>query len=201
MRELPERRLEEYALAQSRVTANSTITVRHNTYSVPSQLIREKVDLRVYAERIEVWYAGTKIEGVPRLRGEGKHSINYRHIIDSLVRKPGAFAGYKYRSDMFPSTVFRVGYDSLVEHHPSTADRQYVRILYLAATEGQERVEEALRHLIRVGGTVTEENVEELARAAKETPSPWNIQVDPVALSDYDALLHIGVEEVDQWAM
>lgn len=203
MRALPDRRLEDYTLEQGRVSANSTITVRHNTYSAPSRLIREKVDLRVYAERIEVWYGGAKIDEAPRLRGEGKHSINYRHIIDSLVRKPGAFAGYKYRSDMFPSTLFRMGYDSLVEHYPSTADRQYVRILSLAAKEGQERVEQALRQLIGVGVPVTEERVKELSREAKEKPVSWNSHVDPIALSDYDTLLGsgAGVEEVDQWVM
>jgi hypothetical protein len=185
------------------VTANSTITVRHNTYSVPSQLIGEKIDLRVYAERIEVWYAGSMIEDVPRLRGEGKHSINYRHIANSLVRKPGAFAGYRYRSDMFPATVFRVAYDSLVEHYPSTADSQYVRILYLAAKEGQDRVEHALRQMIESGDHITEEKVKPLVRKAEEEPGRFNVQVSPIVLSDYDVLLKAGntVEEVDQWAM
>jgi hypothetical protein len=203
MRELPERRLEDYTPERTKVTSNSTIRARHNTYSVPSQLIGERIDLRVYAERIEVWYAGTKIDDVPRLRGEGKHSVNYRHIIDSLVRKPGAFSGYKYRSDMFPTTVFRVAYDSLEEHYPSTADRQYVRILYLAAREGQERVEEALRRVIGAGDQITEEKVRELVQGVRENPSRWNVQVSPIRLSDYDELLrarNVG-EEVDQWAM
>lgn len=203
MRELPERRLEDYTSERTKVTANSTVTVRHNMYSVPSRLIGEKVDLRVYAERVEVWYAGSKIEDVLRLRGEGKHSINYRHIIDSLVRKPGAFAGYRYRSDMFPATVFRVAYDSLVEHYPSTADRQYVRMLYLAAKEGQQRVEEALRCLIEAGEHITEEKVKELVQRVQAAPSRLSVQVDPIALSDYDVLLTTGNggEEVDQWAM
>lgn len=203
MRELPERRLEDYTPERTRVTTNSTITVRHNTYSVPSQLIGEQIDLRVYAERIEVWYGGSRIEEVPRLRGEGKHSINYRHIIDSLVRKPGAFAGYKYRSDMFPTTVFRVAYDSLVEHYPNTADRQFVRILYLAAKEGQERVEEALRGLIGAGDHITEERVKEFIQTADPGPSRFNVRVTPIVLSDYDDLLSAtnAVEEVDRWAM
>lgn len=203
MRELPERRLEDYTPEQTKVTANSTITVRHNRYSVPSQLIGEKIDLRVYTERIEVWYAGAKIEDVPRLRGEGKHSINYRHIVDSLVRKPGAFAGYKYRSDLFPTTVFRVAYDSLVEHYPNTADRQYVRILYLASKEGQGRVEEALRRLIESGKHITEEDAKKLVREVDPTQSQLNVQVAPIALSDYDVLLRgtSTAQEVDQWAI
>jgi len=203
MRELPERRMEDYTREQAQVTANSTITVKHNTYSVPSQLIGEKVDLRVYAERIEVWYAGTKIEDVPRLRGSGRHSINYRHIAESLVRKPGAFAGYKYRSDMFPSTIFRIAYDSLTEHHPNTADRQYVRILYLAAKEGQDRVEEVLRLMIESGEYITEGRVQESVQGVDRNSSRLAVEVAPVSLSDYDRLLNAEqiVEEVDQWAM
>ena len=204
MGELPARRLEGYTPEQSRVTAGSTITVRGNIYSVPSRLIGDKLDLRVYAERIEAWYAGTQIEEVPRLKGRGKHSINYRHIVDSLVRKPGAFAGYKYRADLFPATVFRVAYDSLVEHYPSTADRQYVRILHLAAKQGQERVEQALLQLIESGNHITEERVKAIIKELGEEPSRFSVQVAPaIALSEYDALLQRStvVEEVDQWAM
>jgi hypothetical protein len=203
MRELPERRLEGYTPERTRVNANSTMTVKGNTYSVPSQLIGEKIDVRVYAERIEVWYAGTKIEEAPRLRGQGKHSINYRHIADSLVRKPGAFAGYRYRSDLFPATVFRVAYDSLVQRYPNTADRQYVRILYLAVKKGQERVEQALVQLIESGSQITEETVKEIVQRSDEKPSRLNVQVAPIALSEYDALLKATnvIEEVDQWAM
>ena len=39
---------------------------------------------------------------MPRLAGSGKHAINYRHVIDSLVRKPGAFENYQYHEEMFP---------------------------------------------------------------------------------------------------
>ena len=68
-----------------------------------------------------------------RLRGRGKHRIDYRHVIDWLVRKPGAFARYQYRADLFPTLTFRRAYDGLQEQQPARADREYLRILYLAA--------------------------------------------------------------------
>lgn len=55
MRSVPPLRLEDYTSEQVRVSRNSTISVRSNIYSVPSQLISEKVEARVYAEYIEVW--------------------------------------------------------------------------------------------------------------------------------------------------
>jgi hypothetical protein len=77
---------------------------------------------------------------MPRLRGKGGHAINYRHVIGSLVKKPGAFANYKYRNDLFPRFMFRVAYDWLSEHRVK-ADAEYVRILWLAANEGEDMVD------------------------------------------------------------
>ena len=62
---------------------------------------------------IEVWYAEQLVQTLPRLRGQDKHRIDYRHIIDWLVRKPGAFARYRYRADLFPTVPFRLAYDAL----------------------------------------------------------------------------------------
>jgi len=82
--------------------------VDRNTYSVNRRLIGELEEARVQAERIEVWYAGRKVEEMPRRRGRGKHRVDYRHIIDWLVRKPRAFANYRYREDLFPTSRFRM---------------------------------------------------------------------------------------------
>jgi len=89
--------------------------VGRNSYSVPSRLIGERVEVRVFMEHLEVWYAQRLIERLPRLRGRDRSAINYRHVIDWLVRKPGAFAQYRYRQELFPSSHFRLAYDALVE--------------------------------------------------------------------------------------
>ena len=81
-----------------RVDRGSMIHVDGNAYSVASRLIGERVEVRLYAEQVEVWYAQKQVEQLPRLRGRGKHRIDYRHVIDWLVRKPGAFADYRYRA-------------------------------------------------------------------------------------------------------
>ena len=78
---------------------------------------------------------------MPRLIGKKLASINYRHIIDSLVRKPGAFANYQYREEMFPTSQFRIAYDMLrAAHTEKIADKTYVKILELAARESEEAV-------------------------------------------------------------
>src|SRR5208283_376998 len=112
LRRLPERRRESYKRVDVRVDRGSLIHVDRNTYSVPSRLMRERVDVRLYVEHVEVWYAQQEVERFPRLRGRQKHAVNYRHIIDWLVRKPGAFANYMYREELFPTSRFRMAYDA-----------------------------------------------------------------------------------------
>lgn len=95
------------------VTRFSTIQVLGNTYSVPSRLIGATLTVRVRAETIEVYHGTAHLLTVPRLLGKGQHRIDYHHVIWSLVRKPGAFAAYRFRDELFPSLSFRRAYDSL----------------------------------------------------------------------------------------
>jgi len=113
---LPLKCLEACKRLHLRVGPSSTIRVNHNVYSVNSRLISEQIEVRLYAGHLEVWYGQRCLEEIPRLRGESKHRINYRHVIDWLVRKPGAFTNYRYRSDLFPTHQFRMTYDYLQQH-------------------------------------------------------------------------------------
>ncbi|MCA9047537.1 MAG: hypothetical protein KDA89_02345, partial [Planctomycetaceae bacterium] len=54
-----------------RVGRSSTVRVRTNTYSVPSRLIGQLVDLRIGAEHITVTHHGHVIQTMPRLVGNG----------------------------------------------------------------------------------------------------------------------------------
>jgi len=95
LRALPARRLESCKRRTVRVDRGSTIHVERNVYSVSSRLIGEGVEARVGGEQIEVWYAQQCVARRPRLRGRGKHRLEYRHVIDWLIRKPGAFLDYR----------------------------------------------------------------------------------------------------------
>src|ERR1700740_402478 len=133
-----------------RVTVSrfSTIAVLGNTYSVPSRLIGTGVLVRVRAETLEGYVGAARAFTLPRLSGKQQHHINYRHIIWSLVRNPGAFAAYRYRDDLFPTTTFRLAYDRLVEGGVERADRDYVRLLHLAVSTSESEVETAIALLL-----------------------------------------------------
>src|SRR5208283_2949227 len=131
LRGLPAVRLEAVKRLVARVDCGSLIHVDRNAYSVHSRLIGQQVEVRQYVGHLEVWYGQKKVEDLPRLRGRQQHQVNYRHVIDWLVRKPGAFAAYRYQADLFPSTLFRVAYDRFKSLSAGSADKQYLKILEL----------------------------------------------------------------------
>lgn len=192
LRRLPERRLESCKRLRLGVGPSSTIRVNHNVYSVHSRLIGETVEIRLYAEYLEVWYAQRCLETIPRLRGEGKHRIQYRHIIDWLVRKPGAFKNYRYRNDLFPTHRFRMAYDWLSERQPSRAAKEYLHILHLAARESETAVDDALRTLIEQEQPIAYQAVEAMVRSEQQLPATTQVTIPEVNLADYDALLVDG---------
>jgi hypothetical protein len=187
LRPLPTSRLPEYTPHRPHVTSWSTITVAHRIYSVPSRLIGHDVEARLYADVVEVRLGQDVIETMPRLRGDRMHRIDYRHIIWSLVQKPGAFARYKYREDLFPSLVFRRAYDRLRELRGERADVEYVRVLHLAASTLESRVERTLSELLARDERFDYARVRELASPAPpETPV---VRIGSPDVAGYDALL------------
>jgi hypothetical protein len=190
---LPAGRLESMKRERVKVDSGSLIYVDRNVYSVHSRLIGEKVEARLGAEIVEVWYAGRKVEDLARLRGRGKHRVDYRHIIDWLVRKPGAFENYRYREELFPTSRFRMAWDALRETSPLRANKRYLEILELAAKEGEVRVDDALRCLLEMGESGEGKLNAEAVRAqllAGDMPVPaTSIDIAEVSLSGFDELL------------
>jgi hypothetical protein len=170
------------------VSRFSTIQVLRNTYSVPSRLIGTTLLIRVRSETLEVYRATTHLLTMPRLLGHGQHRIDYRHVIWSLVRKPGAFAHYRYRDDLFPSLTFRRAYDALHTSSAERADRHYVRLLHLAASTSESEVEAGLVLLIDQRVVPTFDAVRDLVRtpAVQQVPELSSPVLD---FDPYDRLL------------
>jgi hypothetical protein len=193
MKELPPMRIEDFRRERVKVTRFSTIRAAENTYSVSSRLIGEQVDLRLHSETIEVWHGQRLMATMDRQRGRGNVAIDYRHVIWSLVRKPGAFARYQYREALFPTLTFRKAYDTLVERLGSGADIEYVRILHLAASTSQTAVEAALGELLARGELHDYAQVRTAA-----VPEPIEVpscSIEPPDLSAYDAIMAVGGEQ------
>ena len=190
MNALPRYRLETFTRRTVRVSRASTISVQCNAYSVQSRLIGEQVEVRMYPERLEIWYAQRKMEEMPRLQGQGRYHVQYPHMIDWLVRKPGAFPRFRYRDAFFPTHLFRIAYDRLQAQRPTerAADKAYLCILHLAAQRGERQVEAALQTLLDRGDPIRSEAVEALMETPK-TRATAAVTVEKANLVQYDALL------------
>ena len=161
------------------------------TYSVPSRLIGVMVDVRLYPDHVEVYYKGHLVESMERIRGKGKARIDYRHIIGSLVRKPGAFARYRFREQLYPTHTFRLAYDAMYGWKGERADVDYVRILHLAATTMECEVERALRRLLESRVRFDYPVVKQLAAPASPKIPALELSGE-VDLGVYDRLLAGG---------
>jgi hypothetical protein len=187
LRPLPPAPIPSYTTYRTHVRRWSTVRVRGRIYSVPSRLIGHEVEIRQHPDEVEVLFAGRVIERMPRLREEGGHRIDYRHIIWSLVRKPGAFARYRYREDLFPSLVFRRAYDALRDSRGDRADVEYVRILHLAASTMEATVERRLSELLERGHPFEYADVK--AATAPDRPAVPDIAIGAPDFGAYDDLL------------
>jgi hypothetical protein len=189
LRSLPGTRLDGFKKLSCRVSRGSTISVERNVYSVSSRLIGEQVEVRLYADHLEVWYAQKKLDTLARLRGRSQHRVNYRHVIGWLVRKPGAFENYRYKDDLFPTSRFRMAYDALMRDNPRRGHKEYLRLLHLAATDNETAVDDALRVLIDTEQSISAETVKTMVREATALPAPTDVMIDDIDLERYDAFL------------
>jgi hypothetical protein len=188
MRNLPTRRLDWLREQMVTVARTSIVRILGNAYSVPSRLIGYRLKARIGVEWIELEYQGQILERLPRIRGQDREKIDYRHLIGSLVRKPGAFRRFAYREALFPSEVFRKAYDVLLERSTQWSDLEYLRILQLAATTWQDRVEQALQQLLAEQKIPHYETVRSLAN--RQDPICWpEVAIVEPDLASYDQLL------------
>jgi hypothetical protein len=189
---LPNLRYDDYETKTCKVSRGGTIRLLHNTYSAHSRLVGETVKVRVYADKLEIWYAQRHIETLPRLHGENGHYINYRHHIDMLARKPGAFENYCYKDDLFPTSLFRIAYDILRDAYSiRQANKEYLKILELAAKEDESLVNEALRLQINIEEEISFEKVKQFVDSKQKPPEPTAVHIEPVDINDYDMLLEM----------
>ncbi len=172
-------------LPNSAIVAYTTLSPRVRKWST-IRVAGHKVDVRLHTGIVEVFYRGQLVERLPRLRGDRRAHIDYRHVIWSLVKKPGAFAQYRFRDELFPSCVFRAAYGAFKTFRGERADVEYVRVLHLAASTMECEVERALQTLLDAGTPFDYAAVKALA--SPEESSVPEIEIGTPDLEQYDSL-------------
>ena len=188
MKPLQETPLANRVRHKVRVSSGSHLRVLKKSYSVPTSLIGKKVTVYIHEWSIDVYYAGQLVDTLPRLIGQKSYHVNYRHLIDTLLRKPGGFRRYRYREDLFPQRIFRQAWEQLQQWYPPRrADIIYLRVLRLAARTLESDVAAALELLVNRGRQWNETDIEQLLE-----PEPLaipNLNQRTVQLGRYDRLL------------
>ena len=182
-----------YKEMRVKVSRSSLIRVYNNAYSVPTSLMNQWVTVRVYEWHLEVHQGQHLVETIPRLIGRNRKHINYRHLIDSLLRKPGGFRDYRYRDAFFPSLVFRQAWEQLGQWHtPRKADLIYLRIVHLAAYHLESEVATILTALLASDERWDDQDVQQrLAPPSVAVPALTPLSVN---LAQYDRLLQEAVQ-------
>jgi hypothetical protein len=155
---LPQYRYADYEELTVRVTCFSSINVRAVIYSVPSRLIGLKLTLHLYHDRLVGFLGSQRVLTLDRVHVPGGNvirrarSIDYRHLVESLRRKPRAFLNCTWQQDLLPNDEWR----DLWRRLRSGGDldgsaRVMVEALYIAAVQDQESavanyLDEQLRH-------------------------------------------------------
>jgi len=186
LRPLPATRYPETEEVRVRVSSFSTVRVKGCAYSVPARLIGAIVAVEVSEAGVVVRHERDEIVRYPRTLGH-QPRIDYRHVIASLVRKPGAFAGYIYREELFPRPAFRQAYDALVRADVAKADRHYLALLALAAARGEDEVAAAVGAILRATGVPWPDHVE--AALGQREDAPPSLRAFTPELHSYDALI------------
>ena len=188
MQPLPATPLITHTHQRVRVARTSLIRVQGNAYSVPTSLIGQYVNVHIYEWHLEVTYQSRCVLKVPRLIGKQQHHVNYRHVITSLLRKPGGFRDYRYREALFPSLLFKQAWEQLNHAYaPRKADLIYLRILHLAAQHLEVDVATALACLMETTAPWDDTDVAQLVQP-ELAPVPTLAPLD-VDLQSYDQLL------------
>lgn len=188
---LPKHKTRDFDVEFVRVATTSIITVKQVRYSVPSKLIGMQLKAHVYDDRIECFLGCTQVIWLERLRWNGGRRpriISYRHIIESLIRKPQAFRNYVFRDDLFPTHAFRMAWqllDSQLDER--SACREIVAILKLAADNDEELVSRHLEKLIEDRTLPMAKEIEKLFPSKKVEPK---VEVESRDLESYNQLLN-----------
>lgn len=161
----------------------SAVSILRSVYSVPSRLVGAKLKAVVYASKIELYFGKNLVQEMIRVR-PGESAINYRHVIGHLLRKPGAFENYLYRDELFPTAVFRRAFDAL--ETAGKDSKEYLKLLNLAAMEGENNVETALQLLLEMKQMPSELGVKGILETKQPVPS---VTILLPNLSLYDELL------------
>jgi len=158
LRPLPVERFADYEPVVATVRSTSTIELRSLTYSVPSRLIGQQLTVHLHHDRLDLFLRSQFVETLSRLHhrpgDKGRlRQIDFRHVIESLRRKPRGLLRAQLQDDILPGEPWRQLWRALLAAlPPDEAAKVMVDALHVAArSDDLPAVERYLRRQLRRG--------------------------------------------------
>jgi transposase len=171
-------RFDGFHAVPASVSKTCLVRFDNNRYSVAASAVGRPVEIRAYAERIEIRQDGRVVGEHPRSFGRDRTISDPWHYVPVLARKPGALRnGAPFKNWVLPAGLERVR-RKLVG--AADGDRQFVDILTAVLSDGLPAVEAACQEALGQGVHSADVILNILARR-REPAAPTTI-VTPDAL-------------------
>ena len=177
-------------------SVSKTCLVRfdNNKYSVIASAVGRPVEIRAYADRIELRQDGRIVGEHPRCYGRDQTIYDPWHYVPVLARKPGALRnGAPFKDWVLPGAIDRVRRKLAAVQD---GDRQMVAVLTAVLSDGSSAVEAACADALRQGVHSADVIINILARRREPaaaitimTPDALRLRHEPAAdCARYDSL-------------
>jgi len=160
------------------VSKTCLVRFDNNKYSVSAAAVGRPVEIRAYAERVELWQDGRVVGAHRRAFGRGSTVYDPWHYVPVLARKPGALRnGAPFKDWVLPGAMERVR--RKLRAAPD-GDRQMVEVLAAVLDDGLPAVEAACAEALGEGVHSADVILNILAR--RREPAPAETIMTPEAL-------------------
>ena len=153
LKPLPPERYEFAIWKKARVNIDYHVEADHNYYSVPYQLVKEEVDLRLTAATVEALYKGKRVASHKRAYGKGVYITNDAHRPDSHKRylewNPSRII--RWAKTVGPNTAMMSRRIMELGPHPEQGFRSCMGLISLSRHYSPERLEAACHRAIALG--------------------------------------------------
>ncbi len=187
-------RFDGFHAVPASVSKTCLVRFDNNKYSVAASAVGRPVEIRAYADRIEVRQEGRVVGEHPRSFGRDQTVFDPWHYVPVLARKPGALRnGAPFKNWVLPASLERVRRKLAVM---DDGDRQMVEILTSVLSDGLVAVEAACAEALREGVhsaavilNILARQREPMAPITIMTPEALRLRHAPVAdCARYDSL-------------
>ncbi len=187
LRPLPTTRYEVAEWCEATVNIDYHVAVAHNYYSVPYQLVHQRLEARLTATTVELFLKGRRVASHRRRGGRGQYATDPAHMPHAhrahAEWTPSRLIAWAEATG--PATAELVTAIFATKPHPEQGYRACLGIMRLSKAAGAARMEAACRRALHLGAPSyrTVQNILssglDRVRAERATPEPPPLPAHP----------------------